>query len=340
MDISTTSKQDVDLSVVVTVYNNAKYIEPTLTSIALQTYPHFEVIVVDDGSTDESAALIERFCAKDARFTLYRKKNGGVSRARNYGIERATGDWIAMCDGDDLWLEDKLAAQIAFIKEHEHRYPEPLIAVGGAQYFLNARGTKARKFTGLGIQTADEFFRIRNLHGSIMLPTSTLMFKKEYFYKVGGYDPEDIAANDLGFLMRLADHGVLLNMSRPLGYYRVYGSSVTDKKFTFQQINRLRIYENSRRRAHGESELSYDAFLAELKGDPIAFKKLTRDIKVRLLYRQSSSAFLNEEYLSSFLLAFRATLHSPQFILEKLSRQFGRRSGATRAASHKVETKT
>jgi glycosyltransferase involved in cell wall biosynthesis len=321
MQHSNDKKQDFSLSVVVTVYNNSEHIESTLTSIAQQTYPHFEVVVVDDGSTDETPALIETFCARDPRFVLYRQKNGGASRARNYGIEQAKGDWVALCDGDDMWLEDKLAAQVAFIKEHEHRYAEPFIAVGGSQYFLNAKGTKARKFGGMGIQTAEEFLRIRQQHGSIMLPTSTLLFKKEYFYRVGGYDPEDIAANDLGFLMRLADHGIMLNMSRPLGYYRVYSGSLTDKKFTFQQINRLRIYENSRRRAHGESELSYDAYLTKLKGNPVAFKKLTRDIKVRFLYRQSSSAFLNEQYVKSFVFGAKAALNSPQFIFQKIGHQ-------------------
>ncbi len=96
-------------SIVIPVYNAEKYISRTLQSIQDQTYTDFEVIMVDDGSTDDSPDICETFVDKDSRFKLIRKKNAGVSAARNTGIKEAEGDYILFIDSDD-WIEkDTLA---------------------------------------------------------------------------------------------------------------------------------------------------------------------------------------------------------------------------------------
>ena len=88
-------------SIIVPVFNVEKYLSSCLESILKQTYDNFEVIIVDDGSTDNSYKIIEEYSKSDKRFKKYKKKNGGVSSARNYGITKATGDYILFVDSDD-----------------------------------------------------------------------------------------------------------------------------------------------------------------------------------------------------------------------------------------------
>lgn len=89
------------ISVIVPVYNSEKYLVETIDSIAAQTYPNLEVILVDDGSTDSSGKICLERVAQDSRFRYYRVENGGPSAARNIGISHATGDYIGFCDSDD-----------------------------------------------------------------------------------------------------------------------------------------------------------------------------------------------------------------------------------------------
>lgn len=95
-------------SIVVPVYNVEKYIRKCLESILRQSYDNFEVIIVDDGSTDESYKIIDEYVQKDSRFKSFKKKNGGLSDARNYGMNYVTGDYLLFVDSDDYIAEDLL----------------------------------------------------------------------------------------------------------------------------------------------------------------------------------------------------------------------------------------
>lgn len=91
------------VSIIIPIYNAEKYLHECLESIRVQSYNDFEVILVDDGSTDKSASICNAFVEIDKRFHYYHKTNGGVSSARNAGLEKASGDWIAFIDADD-WV--------------------------------------------------------------------------------------------------------------------------------------------------------------------------------------------------------------------------------------------
>lgn len=91
------------ISIIIPVYNAERYLQECLESIRVQSYKDFEVILIDDGSTDNSASICKSFVKIDSRFQFYHKTNGGVSSARNAGLEKASGDWIAFIDADD-WV--------------------------------------------------------------------------------------------------------------------------------------------------------------------------------------------------------------------------------------------
>lgn len=108
---------DSRLSIIIPVYNNEKYLRPTLQSVLAQTYPDFEVLVVDDGSTDGSLAICQDFAQKDDRLRVIHKENGGVSSARNRGIEEAAGQYIAFVDGDDCIDPEMYTTMIAILND-------------------------------------------------------------------------------------------------------------------------------------------------------------------------------------------------------------------------------
>lgn len=101
------------VSVIIPAYDAELTLAETLRSAAAQTYVNLEIVIVDDGSTDGTAAIAERFCRDEPRARLFRKENGGVASARNFGIEQAEGEWIAPLDADDLWHPTKIAKQVA-----------------------------------------------------------------------------------------------------------------------------------------------------------------------------------------------------------------------------------
>ncbi len=105
------------VSVVVPAFNVAADIRQTLNSVLAQTYQAIEVIVVDDGSSDATAAIVEEFVTRDARIQLIRQNNAGVGAARNAAIGKARGKYIATLDADDLWFPEKLEKQVACMEQ-------------------------------------------------------------------------------------------------------------------------------------------------------------------------------------------------------------------------------
>ena len=94
------------LSIIIALYNSEEYIEKCIKSIVEQTYNNLEIIIINDGSTDESLKICEQFQEKDKRIKIYNQKNTGVSSARNTGIAKATGDYITFVDSDDYLIKE------------------------------------------------------------------------------------------------------------------------------------------------------------------------------------------------------------------------------------------
>lgn len=110
-------RKEMDLiSIITPMYNGAKYVSYTIDSVLAQTYSNWEMIIVDDGSKDNGAELVQTYSEKDGRIKLFRQANGGSSVARNNGLKNAKGRYICFLDSDDLWESNFLEEQIVFIK--------------------------------------------------------------------------------------------------------------------------------------------------------------------------------------------------------------------------------
>jgi glycosyltransferase involved in cell wall biosynthesis len=191
------------VSVVVTTYNQAEYIEGTLKSVFAQTYKPYEVVVVDDGSTDDTPARIALF---NDRIIYIRQNNQGVAGSRNTGIRKAKGEFIAFLDGDDLWEPEKLSVQVAAARSHPN---SGFIAVDGVEF--NDRGIlHTSLFFGACCKgLADDSmttgrYYSQLLQGPFISTTSQVMVPANVFQTIGLSDRRFKRASDYDLYIRIA----------------------------------------------------------------------------------------------------------------------------------------
>lgn len=172
---------DKMVSVVVPVYNGAAYLTDTVNSILNQDYVNFELILVDDGSSDNSFALMKELSNKDERIKIFSKENGGVACARNYGINKALGEFIAFCDQDDLWLPIKLSKQIPLFNNDYVG-----LVFCGAIIDNNIQGKKS--YTLLPQEHKGKVFH--RLIKQNILTCCTAIVRRKYLIEVDGFDDD------------------------------------------------------------------------------------------------------------------------------------------------------
>ncbi len=187
------------LSVVLTVYNASWCIERALDSVMGQTRPPEEVLLCDDGSTDGTPDLVEGEFG--SRVQVLRLPHRNASATRREGLARATGDWFCMLDADDRWVPDKLERQLAYLARH----PEVR--------FLSSDGV-LESADGVVRESwlADYFDPVREMVGDLLPPlvercfplVSSMMFEREAYEAVGGFDPAMVYSHDYDLWMRLA----------------------------------------------------------------------------------------------------------------------------------------
>lgn len=168
------------VSVIIPAFNAAADIRQTLNSVLAQTYQEIEVIVVDDGSSDATPAIVEEFVTRDARFQLVRQSNAGVGAARNAAIQKACGKYIAPLDADDLWFPEKLEKQVARMEQCGNET--------GLVYCWSKWINEQGKFVDVRFSTTLEgrlrhAMVLRNLLGNASVP----LFRAAALEKVGLY---------------------------------------------------------------------------------------------------------------------------------------------------------
>lgn len=127
------------VSIITPSYNSEKYISNTIESVITQTYQNWEMIIVDDCSTDSSCDIAEKYTQKDSRIKLIKlNKNSGPAKARNRAIKEAKGRYISFLDSDDIWYHRKLEKQVYFMKEND------LAVTCSSYYIVDAKGKKIK----------------------------------------------------------------------------------------------------------------------------------------------------------------------------------------------------
>lgn len=274
-----------EISVVMSVYNTEKYLQESIESMLNQTFKNFELIIINDHSTDNSLKIIKDYSKKDDRIILINnKKNSGSAFSRNEGIKIARGKYIAIMDSDDISLPDRLDYQHNFLEEHKN-----LFLVGGSWINITESGEE--------ISTVKHSFGINKINKKLpyksMIHQPTIMFRNE---EIISYRDKFRYAQDRDLFLRFLSGGKTMEIvPKVFIKYRINSGSVSIKKSFEQLFFRNKAIEfYFQRKKKGEDE--YKTFNPQ--------RELT-------LFDESKISKCNEK--SSLIVLFKQNLGGPIF---------------------------
>ncbi len=303
------------VSVVIPVHNGERYLTQAIESVLAQTFRDFELLIVDDGSTDGSSAIMDRCARRDARIRILSQVNRGVSAAGNLGFEKARGEWVARLDADDLFLPDKLQRQIAFIRRH----PDVRI-VGTLGYFINHAGSIIGLVNSDGPFTRAEFERTAGRGEPVFFVHSSTLMHRQTVLAVGGYREQFVQAEDVDLWLRMVEKGhLLLKMPEPLLLYRLHGESLTMKRNAEQKRCHRWVMACADARSRGASEPALDDFLRAERKRPLRVRlcDLRRESGERL-YQKAALHYAGGNYPALAACLCLAACLNPGHVIPRL----------------------
>lgn len=209
------------VSVIIPAYNKADFTVQTVESVLRQTYPNIEIIVVDDGSTDQTR---QRLAIFGSRIQYIYKDNSGACSARNRGIQLAQGEFIAFLDCDDLYEENKIELCVDFLRKNKD-----FGFVHTAAYFIDEQGEITDKYSHP--KSRHQGWIVKHLLQGNYICNSTPVIRRSCLAEVGGFDEHIFAPADWDLWLRLASRFQTGYIDRPLTKYRIAGN------YTFNNLD-------------------------------------------------------------------------------------------------------
>lgn len=230
------------VSVVIPAYNVGGHIGEAIGSVLSQDYPAIEIIVVDDGSKDDTAEVV---ATGFPQVILIRKANGGAATARNAGIQQAQGEFVAFLDADDIWLPGKLKAQVNHLRAH----PEvEMNCTAFSQWTSNAEGVFPDPLSVVPDQTsvADDAIDRENsgwAYHKLLLRnfvwTTTVMMRRSLIDKIGLYDESFRLGQDYEYFLRASRETEVHRLARVFALYRQHPGSATARGIDYNYAARI-----------------------------------------------------------------------------------------------------
>lgn len=222
---------DPTVSVLLPVFNGERYIGEAVESILKQTFPDFECLIIDDGSTDETPEILRFFAEKDPRIRVLTKPNEGYTIALLAGLSLAKGKYIARMDADDVSHPDRFASQVAFLDENP-----ACGAVGSAIRIIDPDGDPIshRRYP----LTHSEIDSAHVLKGECSLAHPSTMIRRSVLEEAGSYRPEFEPAEDFELWTRLGEKAELANLAAELLSYRIHPKSTSTQR-SRDQVDRV-----------------------------------------------------------------------------------------------------
>jgi glycosyltransferase involved in cell wall biosynthesis len=304
------------VSVLMPVFNGGGYLAAAIESIRAQTFEDFELVIIDDGSTDGSAETIAASAARDRRIRAYRKDNSGISDTLNRGIAEARGDWIARLDADDIMLPHRLERQMAFVTTN------PKIVAAGSYYdIIDEHGTRCATLRPLP-RSLDELQRFLAAREPLAFTHPTMIYRRDIAAALGGYRREYEPCEDTELFARMiATSGIILIQPEILTLYRVHAGAISRRQAAQMFLKRHFVYYNFYRERDGQSAESYEEFLASRARLPIAGRlRFAREQVSDALYRAYTTELVAHHPVRAASLLAAAAALRPWKALKRASR--------------------
>lgn len=291
------------ITVVVPAYNTAPWLERSLDSLMAQTYENLEVVVVNDGSTDDTAAVLDAYAAKEPRVRAIHKENGGVTSARLRGVSEATGSWIGFMDGDDVIAPDMYARLMRNAKSHD----ADISHCGYQVLFLDGRINYVHNSGQLRIQ--DHLTGVRDLLDGGMIESSlcTKLYRRELFDGLQDFIDPAIRINEdylMNYYLFSRSEQSIFEDFCPYTYILRQGSA------SYKVLHEHSIFDPIRVREmileHCDPELKEDAKKAQLRNLLFSYAQLVMDMSRKFDgFRRRVRNRLKEEKEYYYLLSTR-----------------------------------
>ena len=228
------------VSVQMPVFNGVEHLAESIESILNQTFKNFEFIIIDDGSTDASLEILQRYAAKDSRIRLLSRENRGLSATQHELVTLARGEFIAQLDQDDIALPQRLELQVDFLNKNS-----AVVCVGGSYQLIDGAG---RYLTTLRLPTENSEIQAANLQGHCALHHPSTMMRRQAVQAVGSYDIGYNSATDFDLWLRLGEVGQLANLDSVILKYRLHEKSVSESAGLAQRNEMRQACEKAWRR--------------------------------------------------------------------------------------------
>ncbi len=283
------------VSVLLPVFNGERYLHEAIQSVLSQTFADFELLLLDDGSTDRSLSIGQEFAGNDMRVRVISRENRGLVASLNELLEHAQSELFARMDADDVCLPDRLQRQVDYLRSHADT-----VCVGGDVELIDERG---RFLTVQRMLEHDEAVQREALKGHTTICHPCAMYRRASILAVGGYRLEFYPTEDLDLWLRLGELGLLANLPGPILRYRLHGGSISGNSADAQrEAARRACAEAWRRRKIPDGQ-----FAATDQWRPSSDRRSQH----RFLLQYGWWAFNSGERQTSLVYGFKAVRHLP-----------------------------
>lgn len=233
------------------VYNGEPYIAESIESVLGQTHRDFEFIVVDDGSTDRTGEILDRYAARDARIRVISQANADQPASLNRALAAARNEWVAVLDADDMCMPHRLETQLRALRR------EPSVRVLGARAVWMNQWGKERGVRAFGPESVKEFEELIGRDENVVIVHPSAMMHRPTVLALGGYDPNFGPAADIELWSRVSDEHAVISLPETLIHYRIHPSNMSMTRFFEQKLMArwIKARQHARRRGLPQPDL-------------------------------------------------------------------------------------
>lgn len=311
------------VSVVMSVYNGEDFLAEAIESVLNQTYKDFEFIIVDDGSTDSTPKILEKYQAFDQRIVIDSHENMGLAVSLNRAVDIARGEWIARIDADDIMLPNRLEEQVKFIEAN------PTVDVVATWVYYIDEKSQIFKLLDFpkDLVTWEDNQRYFKENKGVGIIHPSVMYSKASFLKTGGYRNVN-PSQDTDLWFRMQEHGLVFSViHKPLTKYRVSSNSIVISQKLSQRYYFQWIVHNMLRRRQGLSEISRKEFMRRVLLNPFGKNfAIHQEVLFRHFSKKAVLALSRRKNLSLMAYACLLFVVNPIKTLRKILSQMNRKN--------------